>query len=255
MSDTTILRDGKPFHEFRRLLPKRPTIVEVGAHDGTTAAGFLRVFPEARICAFEPDPRVAARFKARQFPPSVTLAESAIGDRDGTTTFHQSSGTRPGQSAESDHSGSILEPIVEKQPEWLRFESKITVPIRCLDDVLPELGITGTIDLLWADVQGAELAMLAGGANTLRNTRFAYLEWGVVEQYRGQPSLAALSAALSAFEVEELMRHDVLYRNKSIPPVPRHRRYLLPHALGMRSALARSPIGPPLQAIKRMVQR
>jgi Methyltransferase FkbM domain len=104
-------RDGKPLPEFKALLPRRPTIIEVGAHDGSTTVGFRRLFPRARILAFEPEPRAIAKFRARAELRDVTLLECAVADRDGQAIFHQCSERPPGYTGDDwDASGSIRKP-------------------------------------------------------------------------------------------------------------------------------------------------
>src|SRR3978361_1302916 len=58
-------------------------IIEIGANDGSHTFEFLRLFPKARIYAFEPDPRALSKFKLRIADhPSDTLSELAIGAQD-----------------------------------------------------------------------------------------------------------------------------------------------------------------------------
>src|SRR5271170_7164182 len=69
-----------------------PLILEIGANDGSCTAQFLSDFPNATVCAFEPDPRAAAKFKSRGSHPRVRLFEIAIGAQDGEAEFHASGG-------------------------------------------------------------------------------------------------------------------------------------------------------------------
>src|SRR5262245_58518442 len=111
MVDRSSLRDGKPVHEFRRLLGRRSVIVEVGAHDGSTTQEFRALFPRARVIAFEPEPRAIEKFNARSALRGVTLIECAVGDRNGDVVFHRCSGEAPGRPGmDWDASGSIHEP-------------------------------------------------------------------------------------------------------------------------------------------------
>jgi len=214
------LRDGKPILEFRRMLGRAPVVLEVGAHDGWTTAQFRAAFPRARIIAFEPEPRAIAKFKRRPELRDVTLVERAVGDRNGTVTFHRSGGQAPGQPpGDWDASGSIHPPGgLQVTHPWLTFNSRITVPIVRLDDELARLGIEA-IDLIWADVQGAERELILGARETLRRTRYFYTECTETEDYAGQIGMAALCDLLPDFEIVEVFASDLLLRNKGIPPL------------------------------------
>src|ERR1700691_421767 len=72
-----------------------PVILEIGANDGLHTLGFLRLFPNAKIYAFEPDNRALAKFRANVTDPRVRLFETAIGAIDGEMKFHSSSGLPP----------------------------------------------------------------------------------------------------------------------------------------------------------------
>jgi FkbM family methyltransferase len=208
-------RDGKPLREFKHLLPRRPTIIEIGAHDGSTTIGFRRLFARARIVAFEPDPRAIAKFRLRSELRDVTLIECAIADRNGEAVFHQSSGRPPGfEGGDWDASGSIRQPTgaLALHP-WLSFNRQISVPVVRLDDALDRHDI-GQIDLIWADVQGAEGDLIRGACEALKRTRFFYTECTQDEEYAGHIGLPEMCALLPDFEIVEVFAHDVLFRNR-----------------------------------------
>jgi hypothetical protein len=60
-------RDGKPLQEFKALLRRRPTIIEVGAHDGSATLGFQRLFPRAGAARHR-EVQVAVRTARRDSP-------------------------------------------------------------------------------------------------------------------------------------------------------------------------------------------
>jgi FkbM family methyltransferase len=219
MTESRQLRDGKPLAEFRQVLPRRPTIIEIGAHDGSTTEGFRLLFPRARIVAFEPEPRAIAKFKARPLLKGIQLVECAVGAQTGTANFYRSGGW-PSEYAgidDWDASGSIRTPAaVTVSHPWLRFDEQITVPITRLDDEIERQRID-LIDLIWADVQGAEEDLIRGAPNALRRTRYFYTEYADREEYRGQITLSDICDLLADFEVVELFTYDVLFRNKNIP--------------------------------------
>jgi FkbM family methyltransferase len=227
MVDRSSLRDGKPVHEFKRLMRSRSVIVEVGAHDGATTEGFHALFPRARIIAFEPEPRAIDKFKARHALRGVTLIECAVGDRNGNVVFHRCSGEAPGHPGiDWDASGSIHEPGETRTLHpWLKFDEDITVPIVRLDDELARQGV-GPVDLIWADVQGAERELIDGARETLKRTRYFYTECTDAPEYIGQIGLQDMCTMLPDFEVVELFAYDVLFRNKNGQLHGRWRRWL-----------------------------
>ncbi|AXK81769.1 FkbM family methyltransferase [Pseudolabrys taiwanensis] len=201
-----------------------PVILEIGANDGSHTVQFVDLFPKATVYAFEPDPRALAKFKARGQHPGVHLFEVALGRIDGEADFHVSSGAPEGppeKIAERypqgwDQSGSLKAPRnhIAAFP-WVKFENTIKIPTRSLDAWAREHGI-GTVDLIWADVQGAEGDLIAGGSETLAQTRYFYTEYSNDEMYEGQPSLAQLVDMLPSFSIFRRYQWDVLFENTTM---------------------------------------
>lgn len=195
------------------------TIVEIGANGGENTVDFYTRFPAATIHVFEPDPRAIALFQGRRFDPRVILNQCAVGAYSGTIEFFQSSGAPPGAEHERwekgwDMSGSIRKPTGHLTAHtWCKFDTTIQVPITTLDDWRQRNGV-GIVDFMWADVQGAEIDVINGGPETLRNTRFFYTEFSDEEMYEGELNLQGILDALPLFEVVEVFQFDVLLRNK-----------------------------------------
>jgi hypothetical protein len=87
--------------------------------------------------------------------------------------------------------------------------------VRGLDSWASEQGIT-KVDLIWADMQGAEGDLVAGGSETLAQTRYLYTEYSDEEWYEGQPTLARLVDMLPNFWILRRYRWDVLFENKTM---------------------------------------
>jgi FkbM family methyltransferase len=194
--DLPLERGSIKVSELKDLIGKNdPTILEIGANIGQTTEEFLQQMPNAKIFCFEPEPRAIRQFKNRIRNSNVSLFECAVGNQNGTINFHQSSGE--GVARDWDQSGSIRNPkrVFETWP-WLKFVSQVQVPIVRLDDWAKNKNI-GVVDLIWADVQGAESDVILGGADVIRNSRFFYTEYGVIEWYEGQVSLDQICEALA----------------------------------------------------------
>ena len=188
-----------------------PTILEIGANVGQTTIEFLKAMPHAKIYCFEPDPRAIVQFKKNINHPNVCLIESAIGAINGQTQFHQSNGD--GNFKDWNQSGSIRRPKTHSQEwPWVKFESVIEVAISRLDDWMMRQGLS-EIDFIWADTQGAEIDLIKGASNTLRNTRFFYTEYSDAEWYEGQITLKEIDDSLEDFDLVRVFKMDALFEN------------------------------------------
>jgi FkbM family methyltransferase len=214
-------------HYLKQLLgADAALILEIGANDGTHTSRFLTDFPSATIYAFEPDPRASAKFKARTHQDRVHLFEFAIGAEDGESEFHASSGLPDGMPLSEqksyplgwDQSGSLRAPKSHTAVwPWVKFETKIKIAVKRLDTWAKEYGIE-TVDLIWADMQGAEGDLIAGGKDTLARTRYLYTEYSDDEWYEGQPTLAQLAKMLPSFSIIRRYPMDVLFKNRAFNP-------------------------------------
>jgi 2-O-methyltransferase len=194
-----------------------PTILEIGCHDGSNTLWFLEIFDSPRIFCFEPDPRAAVRFKQNiGNRPEISFFEYAISNKNGETTFYMSSGQESEIMPEGwDCSGSIRKPKNHLiMHPWCKFERNIIVQTKTLDIWCREQGVD-KIDFIWMDVQGAEIDVIRGGRNALKNTRYLYTEYSNKELYQGQLSLKQLLEELVEFEVVIRYPDDILLKNKN----------------------------------------
>lgn len=201
---------------------EKSIILEIGANDGMHTQQFLDLFPNAIIYAFEPDPRAIKKFKDNVKSERVFLFECAIGAIDGEAIFQASSGLPDNLSDEGknyfsegwDQSGSLRSPKrhLDLWP-WVKFEKTLTVPVKRLDTWFRENHLD-QIDLIWADVQGAEVDLIAGGTLAFSRTRFFYTEYSNDELYEGQVSLQKIIDDLKNFEPLQRYPMDVLLKNR-----------------------------------------
>ena len=131
--------------------------VEVGAHEGAVLRELVRLAPEGRHLAFEPIPELRTRLE-RDFGelPNVEVRGSALSDANGEASFQHVT-TAPGFSGLRRREMSADEEVHE-----------ITVTTERLDDVLPD-GFEPSF--MKIDVEGAELLVLRGAAETIAKHR------------------------------------------------------------------------------------
>lgn len=170
------------------------TIVIVGAHYGNEIDRLLHNYPNVFIHAIEAHPRhfniLSSRYSRN---PRIKLYNIAISDSAGTANFFELNNDNGG-------CGSLLEFQADKNGDKLSIKEVITVPTTTLDLLLPDL----QIDLLWVDVQGAELKVLKG--TTLNRCTSLFLEVNTgsytnirhKEPYKGQCFLKDLTDYLSS---------------------------------------------------------
>lgn len=177
-------------HEFivaKLYGPGLKTIFEVGAHIGTDTAHLAKI-PGSTVHAFEPDPR-------NELPALANVVRNrvAVGAADGEAEFTPSA--KRG-AWDWTCSGSLRKPK-EHLKSWpdVTFGEPIKVQVVTLDSYCRKHGV-GVVDFVWADVQGAEVDMIKGGAETLKRTRYLYTEFSWKELYEGQVNLEGILALL-----------------------------------------------------------
>lgn len=216
-----VLTEGRNFiNSLVQRVGSKATVLEVGANDGMHTRLFLEEFkdPDFRIYCFEPDPRPCERFKTNvQDPRCQGLFQLALGAKDGKATFYQSGGTNDQSWLDDwDLSGSLRKPTkhMEVSP-WVTFDREITVEVARLDSWMKKHPEIKTIEVLWADVQGCEVDLIQGGAQTfLRKVEYFYTEFYQTPLYEGQINLAQIKAMLPTFEEVSIHGDNVLLRNR-----------------------------------------
>lgn len=200
-----------------------PLVVEIGVHHGDDTRELTRTSPTGALdwIGFEPDPRNLAVLADRD----IRVVAKAVSDTEGEAELWLSSGWTPGSNDTRWHtdSSSLNTPTahLETAP-WCRFDERASVTTTRLDTALADQGDT-PIDLVWVDVQGAQRKVIAGGAATLRRTRYLYIECHPTPMYEGEPTFEELCALLPDFAVVKRWPGEVLFRNRAMPVrVSRH---------------------------------
>lgn len=169
-------------------------IFDIGACEGEDSIRYARLFPNSRVYTFEPLPENQALVLANFEKFGVINAELhriALADREGTSTFHVSSG-KPPEKWEGEQwnygnkSSSLLKPeLVNRRVEWLEFGRSIDVQCNRIEWFLEKKDLQ-RIDFIHMDVQGAELLVLKGAGPKLSEVTSIWLEVSDEELYKNQ---------------------------------------------------------------------
>ncbi|KKW35737.1 hypothetical protein A2852_01320 [Candidatus Adlerbacteria bacterium RIFCSPHIGHO2_01_FULL_54_23] len=133
-ADVAVLREVFAEQEYATAQPAPKKIIDIGSHMGASAAFFACRYPEARIIAYEPDPRnfLLLQENMRQFP-LVSCEQAAVSDRAGERPFFanktssiSSSLLRRGGSEEELHvrSVSLLDILQRENPDLVKFDAE-----------------------------------------------------------------------------------------------------------------------------------
>jgi len=186
-----------------------PVVLELGAYDGEDSIWIREACPDVEYYMIEADPHCANLIRTYRDMEGITLLEVAIADHTGNVEFHLCDNECDRAKASS----SIRQPKehLERFP-WCTFDRTITVPSLSLDDLFYMLHIQRA-DLVWADLQGAERDMIAGGGEALKRIRYLFMEADENELYEGQAVRGELLAMLPDWEVIEKLDYNLLLKN------------------------------------------
>ncbi len=138
---------------LNRVVKTDTNCLDIGCHLGSFLSQLLRLAPRGKHAAFEALPDKAARLK-KKFS-DVEIHHCAVSDKPGEITFHRNI-TRSGFSGINVHANDT-----DKIEE---------VKVRCMpvDDMVPADRPIGFIKV---DVEGAELAVFKGAAQTIQRSK------------------------------------------------------------------------------------
>ena len=173
-------------------------IFDVGSRDCAQSIEFYEAFPNARIVAFECNPQTlplcAAVAAARA--DRLTLVPKAVHVYDGTCTFFPIDPARTVTSWADGNPGasSLFRANGEYDVEHY-VQTETTVECTTLASAAAALGIA-RVDLIWMDLQGAELLALQGMGDLLNGVRYVHTELSFRAMYTGQALFADVHSYL-----------------------------------------------------------
>lgn len=146
---------GKGVYRFKTSNP-RPRIIDCGSNIGISVIDFKTAHPEARITAFEPDPKLFAALQKNVAVfgfADVELRQQAVWIRNETLSFHQEGGAS-GRIAQADDDRLV-------QVQAIRLRDLLNEPV----------------DFLKIDVEGAEIELLEDLRDRLNNVDALFVEY------------------------------------------------------------------------------
>lgn len=190
-------------HEFARFVSANaPVIIEAGAYDGRDTEIFCRLWPAARIFAFEPLPELARGLEAKFVNEKqiAVIPKALVGDGADSVVLNSFA-----EDEVRHASSSILEPgeHLELAPT-IHFGRQISVPAISLDRFIAEYQLD-RIDLLWLDLQGAEAMVLADAYEALKRTSVIHIEVSRRPLYQGATTLSEIRSLLAAHGFEMVL--------------------------------------------------
>ena len=197
-------------------------IFDIGSRDCMQSIEFYNIFPNARIYAFECNPNTIdiCRKNIESYKDRITLIEGAVCDYDGDITFYPINQEKTITTWEDGNPGASS--IFKSNGEYTveRYvQDEITTNCHRLDTVMQKYGIP-KVDIIWMDLQGAELLALKGLGDFIKDLIYIHTEVSYKEMYTGQVTYNELNNFITSngFIVKNTLRlsgwqEDIIYKN------------------------------------------
>jgi len=167
---------------------KAYVIFDIGSRDCQQSIEFYKTFPNAKIYAFECNPNTLNLCEQNIFPyqDRITLIKGAVCDYDGSITFYPINQEKTKTTWKDGNPGaSSLFKSNGKYTVETYVQDEITTNCHRLDTIMNKHNIP-CVDIIWMDLQGAELLALKGLGNKLSSVEYLYTEVSHKEMYTGQ---------------------------------------------------------------------
>ncbi|MGI6391842.1 MAG: FkbM family methyltransferase [Kiritimatiellia bacterium] len=156
-------------------------LLDVGAAIGGWTSQMVEIFPESKYLMIDPlEENETALKTVVQRHSNVQYWLGAVGNQTGELTFH----------VHGDQSSMF-------NSNWGREGTLRRVPMRTLDDLVSEIHCEG-VDGMKLDVQGAEIEVLKGATEALRQCRVAQVEVSFRKVYEQAPLAHEIIAFFSS---------------------------------------------------------
>ena len=187
-----------------------PVIFDVGAHIGSVAEEYRKVFPAATIHAFEPTPASFAELqKLAGKDPNLFAHQMAIGDQKGSMKLNKNVAPMTNSLLPADprctQAWGYLGEDIYNVVEQVEVETT-SIDLFCEEQAIKQL------DILKLDIQGYEYTALQGARRMLEKHAISlvYMEIIMASTYVGQHSLADYLTFFDALDYELLNFYSYL---------------------------------------------
>lgn len=181
-----------------------PVILDIGSYDGSEMKEISEYYGSCQIHCFEADSRSAEFWRSKNGQDAnMHLWNVAVCNKDWEkVNLHKSdSTTRRHNGNEVWSASSSIRPPkthLELFPD-VQFNDTEEVDA-CTLDMWNWFHDFPEIDFIWCDVNGAEEDVILGAKQTLKDTRYLYIEFSDKELYEGQIDKKKLLSLLPDFE-------------------------------------------------------
>jgi len=213
----------QPFLQYIPQLTAPYVIFDIGARDCEQSIEFYQQFPQAKIYSFECNPNTLplCRKNIEPYQDRIQLIEGAVTDYDGTITFYPIDQEKTVTTWQDGNPGASS---IYKANGTYEVEQYVQYAIDAschrLDTVMTANGIE-RVDIIWMDLQGAELLALRSLGDRIHQVRYVYTEISHRPIYDGQVLFDELHRFMLENGFELLNRltlrgwqEDAIYRRK-----------------------------------------
>jgi FkbM family methyltransferase len=150
---------------IEKLMVRNGVFIDAGANQGEFSIAAARIVRQGKVIAFEPvseyRERLVENIRLNSFG-NVQVISAALGEKEGSLPIYDQQ--------ENYTDGTRNEGLPTLFASESRHHAREVVPVKRLDDVLRELGIS-RVDVIKLDIEGAEWMALRGAINTITSCR------------------------------------------------------------------------------------
>lgn len=200
-------------------------IFDIGSRDCIQSIELYKAFPNSLIYAFECNPNTLEICKKniKLYEDRITLIEGAICDYDGYIIFYPINQKKTITTWKDGNPGasSIFKSNGNYNVETYVQDEIITKCFRL--DTIMKLHNILNVDIIWMDLQGAELLALKGLGNHIKNVKYIHTEVSHKEIYTGQVMYDELNNYILSNNFTAInnltfncWQEDVIYKNNCL---------------------------------------
>jgi 2-O-methyltransferase len=207
----------------------RPVICDIGSRDALEGIALMRQLDGKQLHVFEPNPNAAricrqnlSKFANGHSPEIAQFNEMAVTDRVGQVKFY------PVNVNLSENKDIGFSSLFQINPDYTRrrgriVQDEVIVNATTLDEYFID---KQNPDILWIDVEGAELQVFRGATRVLPSVKLIHVEVSFRPMQVGKPLFWELSRYLrkQGFSFHGFMEISAvrafLYRHRLLPNLP-----------------------------------